>query len=50
MFRKSRIKIVAAIMSVLVLLFVGTLAVIYGSSYSELSKTNREMLERYAEL
>ena len=50
MFRRSRIKIVAAIMSVLVLLFLGTLAVIYGSSYSELSKTNREMLERYAEL
>lgn len=50
MFRRSRIKIVAAIMSVLVLLFVGTLAVIYGSSYSELSQTNHGMLERYAEL
>lgn len=50
MFRRSRIKIVAAIMSVLVLLFLGTLAVIYGSSYSELSQTNHGMLERYAEL
>lgn len=50
MFRKSRRKIVAAIMSVLILLFLGTLAVIYASSYHEVSKTNREMLERYVEL
>lgn len=35
-------------MSVLVLLFLGTLAVIYGSSYFEVSSTNHEMLERYA--
>ena len=50
MFRDSRRKIVAAIMSVLILLFLGTLAVIYASSYYEVSKTNREMLERYVEL
>ncbi len=50
MFKKSRRKIVAAIMSVLVLLFLGTLAVIYGSSYFEVSSANREMLERYAAL
>ena len=37
-------------MSVLVLLFLGTLAVIYGSSYFEVSSTNHEMLERYATL
>lgn len=37
-------------MSVLILLFLGTLAVIYASSYYEVSKTNREMLERYVEL
>lgn len=37
-------------MSVLILLFLGTLAVIYASSYHEVSKTNREMLERYVEL
>lgn len=50
MFRDSRRKIVAAIMSVLILLFLGTLAVIYASSYYEVTKTNREMLERYVEL
>ncbi len=50
MFKKSRRKIVTAIMSVLVLLFLGTLAVIYSSSYFEVSSTNHEMLERYAAL
>lgn len=50
MFRESRRKIVAAIMSVLILLFLGTLAIIYGSSYYEVSKSNRKMLERYVEL
>lgn len=50
MFKKSRRKIVAAIMSVLVLLFLGTLAVIYGSSYFEVSSANHEMLERYSVL
>lgn len=38
MFKKSRRKIVAAIMSVLVTLWVGTLGVIYTSSYFEMSK------------
>lgn len=37
-------------MSVLLLLFIGTLAVIYGSSYFEVSSRNYAMLERYAEL
>lgn len=50
MFKKSRRRIVAAIMSVLVLLFLGTLTVIYGSSYYEVSSTNHEMLERHAAL
>lgn len=50
MFKKSRRRIVAAIMSVLVLLFLGTLAVFYGFSYFEVSSTNHEMLERYAAL
>lgn len=45
MFKKSRKKIVAAIMSVLVLLWVGTLGIIYVSSYYETSKQNRAMLE-----
>ncbi|MDE7293438.1 MAG: hypothetical protein K2N72_03335 [Oscillospiraceae bacterium] len=50
MFKKSRFKIVAAIMSVLALLFLGTLAVIYISSYIELSERNHAKLEGYAKL
>lgn len=45
MFKKSRRKIVAAIMSILTLLWVGTLAVIYISSYHEITSTNLELLE-----
>lgn len=48
MFKKSRRKIVAAIMSILVLLWVGTLGVIYASSYFEMTKQNREMLQAHA--
>ncbi len=50
MFRKSKWKIVAAIMSALGLLFLSTLAIIYISSFREVSSRNREMLERYAQL
>ena len=50
MFKKSRRKIVAAIMSVLVTLWVGTLGVIYASSYFEMSKQNQEMLRTHAEM
>lgn len=49
-FKKSKVEIVAAIMSVLVCLFIGTLAVIYVSSYFEVSNTNYEMLERHAQM
>lgn len=49
MFKKSRRKIVAAIMSILTLLWVGTLCVIYISSYFEVATTNREMLKEHAE-
>lgn len=49
MFKKSRRKIVAAIMSVLALLWMGTLAVIYASSYLEMSEQNRGMLMEHAE-
>ena len=49
MFKKSRKKIVAAIMSILTLLWVGTLCVIYISSYFEVTTTNREMLKEHAE-
>ena len=49
MFRKSRKRIVAAIMSVLTLLWVGTLCVIYVSSFFEVSELNREMLKEHAQ-
>ena len=50
MFKKSRRKIVAAIMSVLVLLWVGTLGVIYTSSYYEMKNQNEQMLQAHAEM
>lgn len=49
MFKKSRKKIVAAIMSVLVLLLLGTLAVIYLSSYLEMRYDNLKMMERHGQ-
>ena len=48
MFKSSRRKIVASIMSILTVLWLGTLAVIYISSYHEVNSTNLEMLEEYA--
>ncbi len=50
MFKKSRRKIVAAIMSVLVLLWVGTLGVIYASSYIEMSRRNIAMMTAHTEM
>ena len=50
MFNKSRKKIVAAIMSILVLLWVGTLGVIYASSYFEMKKQNEQMLQAHAQM
>ena len=50
MFKKSKRKIVATIMSILVCLFLGTLAVIYASSYFEVSNANFNMLERHAQM
>lgn len=49
MFEKSRKKIVALIMCVLVFLWVSTLGIIYTSSYIEMSAENREMLRFYAD-
>lgn len=49
MFERSRRRIVAAIMSVLTLLWLGTLLVIYASSYVEVTRTNRELLREHAE-
>ena len=50
MFEKSRRKIVAAIMSILILLWVGTLGVIYASSYFEMTRRNTEMLKAQADM
>lgn len=50
MFKKSRRRIVASIMSILVALWVGTLGVIYASSYFEMSKQNDQMLKTHAEM
>jgi signal transduction histidine kinase len=50
MFKKSRRKIVGAIMSVLVLLWVGTLGVIYTSSYFEMKRQNTQMLQTHAQM
>ena len=50
MFKKSRRKIVAAIMTILVLLWVGTLSVIYATSYFEITNKNKRMLKVHAEM
>ena len=50
MFEKSRRKIVAVIMSILILLWVGTLGVIYASSYFEMTRRNTEMLKAQADM
>lgn len=49
MFEKSRKKIVFSIMSILVVLWVGTLGVIYISSYLEMTKQNEDMLKAHSE-
>lgn len=49
MFKQSRKKIVAAIMAILVTVWVGLLGGIYLSSYLEMSRQNEEMLKTHAE-
>ena len=48
MFKKSRRKIVAAIMSILSVLWVGSLCVIYVSSYFEITSSNLDLLEEHS--
>ena len=50
MFKRSRKRIVAAIMSILVVLWVATLGVIYASSYLDMSRHNREMLKAHSDM
>lgn len=49
MFRKSKIKIVATIMVILIILLSGILFMIYFSSYVSVFNKNKEMLYRYAD-
>lgn len=49
MFKQSKRKIVAAILSVLVLLLAGTLCVIYAASYIDMTNENQEMLRQYVQ-
>lgn len=50
MFRKTKNKMIAVIMFALLFVFSGMLALIYGSSYAEVSRDNQQMLERYAQM
>lgn len=50
MFKRSRKKIVAAIMAILVVLWVSTLGVIYASSYLDMSRHNRQMLKAHSDM
>ncbi len=47
MFKKSRFRIIAVVMLSLILFLFGTLIIIYGSSYFEISERNYGMLENY---
>ena len=50
MFRRSRKRIIVAIMGSLILLFAITLSVILFASYREVRQQNMELLKRHAEL
>jgi len=50
MFKQSRRKIVAAIMSILVLLWAGTLGIIYASSYYDMKRQNGQMLRTHSQM
>ncbi len=49
MFKESRKKIVVSIMVVLILLWVGTLGIIYVTSYLDMTERNKRMLREYSE-
>lgn len=48
MFKKSRVKIILSVMAAITLLLFGTLAIILGTSYAQMSTDNQRMLEQYA--
>ena len=47
MFKKSKRKIIGALLAVLVILLFGTMCVIYLASYAEMTRENRSLLEQY---
>ncbi|MBQ2153361.1 MAG: HAMP domain-containing histidine kinase [Clostridia bacterium] len=49
MFKKSRIKIIGLVMSVIIAFFSGMIAVIYTSSYADITAQNHSLLLRYAD-
>ena len=49
MFKKSRIKIIGLVMSVIIAFFAGMTAVIYAVSYADISAQNHSLLLRYAD-
>ena len=49
MFKKSKWKIVASLLLILVLVLFGTFCVIYWASYAQMSEENRRLLEQYAD-
>ncbi len=49
MYRKLRIKIALSSIAVLLLLFLGTICIVYISSYRETMRADQDMLRRYAE-
>lgn len=49
MYRKLRIKIALSSITVLLVLFLGTIGIVYGTSYRETLRADQEMLSLYAE-
>ena len=49
MYRKLRIRIALASIAVLLMLFLGTIGIVYGTSYQETMRADREMLALYTE-
>lgn len=50
MFGKTRMKIVATVMAVFLSVWVGSLSVIYASSYIEMTRQNKSMLKEHTEM
>ena len=48
MFKKTRIKIIAAVMAAIIVLLFGTIAVILSVSYAQMDEDNLRMLEQYS--